>query len=294
MPRENPGGKADRISSAAQGTRRAGAELENSESPSKCPEKILVAKQTGFPLPPKVLGGRERNWNMNEVLRQEKKYLLNMVDAQKLCARLSQVMELDQHNGANGYRIRSLYFDRINDGDFMDKVDGMEQRRKIRLRNYGAEEAFAMLEMKQKEGAYQKKRSLPVKRKDAAALSQGNYTPLLAYGDSFAAECYCLMNTMCYRPRAVVEYRRRAFVAKENRIRVTIDDSITATEACYDIFSPTLCQYPVMDAFQGVLEVKYNGFLPGYIKELVSGANRSEFSVSKYCLARSVGLHYQM
>lgn len=231
---------------------------------------------------------------MNEVLRQEKKYLLNMVDCQKLFARLSRVMEPDRHNGANGYQIRSLYFDRINDGDFMDKVDGMELRRKIRLRNYGAEGASAMLEMKQKEGAYQKKRSLPVKREDAAALVRGDYTPLLAYEEPFAAECYCLMNTMCYRPRAVVEYRRKAFIAKENHIRITIDDSIIATEAAYDIFSKTLCQYPVMDAFHGVLEVKYNGFLPGYIKELVSSANRSEFSVSKYCLARSAGLHYQM
>ena len=49
-------------------------------------------------------------------------------------------------------------------------------------------------------GKYQKKRSLPVKRKDAAALSQGNYTPLLAYGDSFAAECYCLAGRLLSLP----------------------------------------------------------------------------------------------
>ena len=59
----------------------------------------------------------------------------------------------------------------------------------------------------------------------------------------------------------------------------------------FDIFSENLIQYPVWDAFHAVLEVKYNGFLPSYIKELVSSVNCSEISVSKYGLSRSVGLH---
>lgn len=228
---------------------------------------------------------------MNEVLRQEKKYLVNIVASNELCRRLGNIMMEDKHNGAEGYRIRSLYFDTLDDGDFKDKVDGMELRRKIRLRNYDPKADFAMLEMKQKEGAYQRKRSLPMKREEGKQLLRGNYTPLLKFAEPFAAECYGLMNRMCYRPKAVVEYRRKAYVAKENRIRITIDKDMIATEACFDIFSETLSQYPVWDAFHAVLEVKYNGFLPSYIKELVSSINCSEISVSKYCLSRSVGLH---
>ncbi len=228
---------------------------------------------------------------MNEVLRQEKKYLVNIVASNELCRRLGNIMMEDKHNGAEGYRIRSLYFDTLDDGDFKDKVDGMELRRKIRLRNYDPKADFAMLEMKQKEGAYQRKRSLPMKREEGKQLLRGNYTPLLKFAEPFAAECYGLMNRMCYRPKAVVEYRRKAYVAKENRIRITIDKDMIATEACFDIFSETLSQYPVWDAFHAVLEVKYNGFLPSYIKELVSSINCSEISVSKYSLSRSVGLH---
>ncbi len=228
---------------------------------------------------------------MNEVLRQEKKYLVNIAASNELCRRLGNIMMEDKHNGAEGYRIRSLYFDTLDDGDFKDKLDGMELRRKIRLRNYDPRADFAMLEMKQKEGAYQRKRSLPMKREEGKQLLQGNYTPLLKFAEPFAAECYGLMNRMCYRPKAVVEYRRKAYVAKENRIRITIDKDMTATEACFDIFSETLSQYPVWDAFHAVLEVKYNGFLPSYIKELVSSINCSEISVSKYSLSRSVGLH---
>ena len=229
---------------------------------------------------------------MNEVLRQEKKYFMTITDSLKLCARLEGIMIKDVHNGACGYGIRSLYFDTLDDEDYEEKVDGVELRRKIRLRCYDPKSDFAMLEMKQKEGPYQKKRSLKVKREDAKELIAGNYSPLLHYEEPFAFECYGLMNRKVYRPKVVVEYKRKAFIAKENRIRITLDSNIIATESCFDIFSEKLLQYPVLDPFHVVLEVKYNGFLLSYIKALVSQANRSEFSVSKYCLSRSAGLHY--
>lgn len=52
--------------------------------------------------------------------------------------------------------------------------------------------------------------------------------------------------------------------------------------------------YPVLDPFNAVLEVKYNGFLLSYIKSLVNSINRSETTVSKYCLARSAGLGFRL
>jgi len=229
---------------------------------------------------------------MNEVLRQEKKYLLTVPDGQKIEAGLGSCMLQDEHNGPDGYTVRSLYFDALNDGDYRDKIDGIELRRKLRLRVYSPAADFAMLEMKQKEGPYQRKRSLRVGREDARRLCGGDCSPLLKYGNPFAAECYGLMQYKCYRPRSVVEYRRRAFIAKENHIRITLDSRITATEARWDLFASDLAQYPVLDSFNLILEVKYNGFLLSYIKELVSEADRSEFSQSKYCLGRSVGLRF--
>ena len=78
------------------------------------------------------------------------------------------------------------------------------------------------------------------------------------------------------------------------RIRVTLDHHIVSTEARLDLFALDLNLYPVLGPFQGVLEVKYNGFLLSYIKSAVSQADRSELSVSKYCLARSAGLKFRM
>ncbi len=231
---------------------------------------------------------------MNEVFRQEKKYWMTQIDMQILSGRLEKVMLQDPHNGAQGYTIRSLYFDTLGETDYQGKIDGLEVRRKIRLRAYDPTAAFAMLEMKQKEGNYQKKRSLRLERADAQAVARGQYDPLLRYADPFAAECYGLLHGQCYRPKTIVEYRRKAFIARENKIRITLDHQIRATESCWDLFSPQLNLYPVMDPFNGLLEVKYNGFLLSYIKTLINGADRGELSVSKYCLARSATLHYSL
>ena len=225
---------------------------------------------------------------MNEVSRQEKKYAINIADGANLRSRLGAVMHADAHNGAQGYVIRSLYFDTPDDQDFTDKADGLELRRKIRPQS-----DFAMLEMKQKEGPYQRKRSLRLRREEAVRLCQGDYRPLLSHTDPFAAECYGLMHCRCYRPKAVVAYRRQAYVARENHIRITLDSQITATESSYDLFSQQLPLYTVMDPFQMVLEVKYNGFLLSYLKDLLDLVARPELSVSKYCLARSVSLSLQ-
>lgn len=230
---------------------------------------------------------------MNEVLRQEKKYAIDLAEGAALRSRLGRVMQADAHNGLLGYPIRSLYFDTLNDQDFFDKIEGIELRRKIRLRIYSPQADTAKLEMKQKQGQYQKKRSLTIRRADAIAMSQGDYRPLLQYKDPFAAECYVLMHARCYRPRTIVEYLRQAYIAKENQIRLTLDSQIRATESSFDLFAENLPLTPVMDPFSMVLEVKFNGFLLSYLKDLLNEVHRPELSVSKYVMARRFTMGFQ-
>lgn len=200
--------------------------------------------------------------------------------------RLARILQEDAHNGVHGYLIRSLYFDTVYDGDFFEKLAGVETRRKLRLRCYDPNASYAMLEMKQKQGASQLKRSLRVSREDALLLTKGDYSPLLRYPDAFAAECYALMKCRCYLPRTIVEYRRKAFIAKENKIRVTFDSDIVCTESSFELFSPTLNMSPVLDPYDVVMEVKFNGFLLDYIRGTINSVDKSELSVSKYVLAR--------
>jgi outer membrane lipoprotein-sorting protein len=114
----------------------------------------------------------------------------------------------------------------------------------------------------------------------------------LRYREDFAAECYALMQMQVYRPKTIVEYNRKAFIAKENKIRITFDHQIVSTESDTNIFAKDLNMNPVLDPFAVVLEVKFNGFLLDYIKDLLSNAQKSELSVSKYMLARQASYKY--
>lgn len=229
---------------------------------------------------------------MNEVLRQEKKFLISIDQYYYYSDHFKNIMQLDQHSDNDGYEIRSLYFDSLDDRDFQEKEDGVEIRRKIRLRNYGADSTFAKLEMKQKQGALQKKRSLKMDKEAALRLINRDYSVLLEYPEPFAQECYAIMNMHCYQPKTVVSYQRKAFVAKENNIRVTFDHHIVSSESDFNIFSKDLIQNPVFDPYMVVLEVKYDGFLLQYIKDMLNECDKSETSVSKYCLGRTTSKHF--
>ncbi len=230
---------------------------------------------------------------MRDVLREEKKFLLDEAAALALRARLSPVVHADKHNGADGYAVRSLYFDTLDDRDFLEKEAGIELRRKLRLRVYSPQADFALFEMKQKQGQYQRKRSLRLTREDAQALIAGDRDVLLRDGSDFGRECYSLMQTWAYMPRTVVEYDRFAFVSPENSIRITFDSAVRANESCFDLFDAQLPLNRVLLPFAVVLEVKFNGFLLSYIKDMLLPVQQSELSVSKYCMARQTGRNYQ-
>lgn len=230
---------------------------------------------------------------MRNISRKEKKFLVDLASAKKLEGLLSQVMPGDPHNGSRGYPVRSLYFDTLHDRDFAEKMFGTDPRRKVRLRVYDPAADFALLELKQKQGENQRKRSLPLTQAEARRLIDGDFDVLLGREEPFAAEMHALMSINGYRPKAVVEYDRTAFIAKENKTRVTFDRSIRATELNCDLFDPKLPLYPVFDPFNVVLEVKFDGFLLSYVRSALNMADKSELSVSKYCLARGARMAYQ-
>ena len=60
---------------------------------------------------------------MSEVLRQEKKYLLSYDQFRRLDHQFMQVLHPDSHNGMNGYAVRSLYFDTLQERDFYEKEE---------------------------------------------------------------------------------------------------------------------------------------------------------------------------
>jgi len=89
-----------------------------------------------------------------------------------------------------------------------------------------------------------------------------------------------------------VMYTRKVFIAHENDIRITFDHNIKGSESNFDIFSNDVPGNMIFDPFLVVMEVKFNGFLLSYIKDVINEVNASELAVSKYCLGRTIGKQY--
>lgn len=59
-------------------------------------------------------------------LRHEFKHEISYVDMLSLRSRLSAVMQQDSHAINGRYKIRSLYFDNLNDKALLEKVNGVK------------------------------------------------------------------------------------------------------------------------------------------------------------------------
>ena len=157
---------------------------------------------------------------MLDVLRREIKYELDSCLEMRLRQQLSAVLQADPHNGAEGYLVRSLYFDTPDSLDYYEKIHGLEARKKIRLRIYGFGDAPAKLELKQKQGTLQRKQSLTLPREQAERIIAGDLS-CLAYCGDFGQYMERLMRLGAYRPSCLIEYDRIAFFCATNDTRIT-------------------------------------------------------------------------
>lgn len=224
------------------------------------------------------------------VARTETKYAIDDLTAARLRGALDLLMRRDAMGGTDGYTVRSLYFDTPLDQDYLDKMDGLEERQKVRLRIYSPEDRTAKLELKRKIGKYQWKKSLTVTRDDAQLVVSGQYARLRErVGSPFGGRLLSMMERQVYRPRTLVEFRRLAYVAPIENTRVTFDTGLCASQSARDLFAPTPAYHPILHPV--ILEVKCTNVLASHIKFALGIVDQLPVSISKYCLGRQVSFY---
>ena len=221
---------------------------------------------------------------MLDVSRQERKYLLSPPEVPGIQKRVAAFARSDSHNGENGYGVWSVYFDTVENRDYWDKVNGEFRRQKFRLRTYSQGDTVK-LELKEKLGEYQRKRSLELSKEEAEVALQGDFSFLLSRQEAFAGELYCIAAANAYRPRLTVFYRRLAYYLEENDTRITFDSHISWSRGGLILF-PRPVVTPIRSS-QTVLEVKYRGYLPANLK--LALGDRIQESVGKYSLCAQGG-----
>ena len=206
-----------------------------------------------------------------------------------MVARLRAVCQSDPHVGPNGqYVISSLYFDNFQDKALREKNDGAPHREKFRIRYYNGDTSFIMLEKKVKDDDLGYKLSARISCEEVQKIIDGDTDWMPFSGRELIVELYTKMHTQLLRPKVIVDYTRTPFVYGPGNVRVTVDENIRTSLIVRDFLRSDHVTIPAGDTVM-LLEVKWDGFLPGTIWRAVQMHGRSSGAFSKYARCRIYG-----
>ena len=217
--------------------------------------------------------------------RVEQKYLVSDMDLALIAGRLKALMEQDLHQDGDSYEVRSIYMDDIWDSCMEENEDGVDGRKKYRIRTYDTPNAPLRLEIKEKCRGYTKK--------SGSVLEQEAYEAILSGGDmdfgSDPVRNQLLLQMRCRKlePKIAVVYQRTAFVHPVGNVRITFDRNIMASRELDSFLDPHMSGLiPVLPAGMHVLEVKYDELLPDLISGQLEIGKLCQTAFSKYYLGR--------
>jgi len=188
------------------------------------------------------------------------------------------------------YKVVSLYYDSPTFYYYHQKIDGTRNRKKFRLRTYCVDGSFAkpiFFEIKRKfDSVILKDRFLLDMPLYEDFIKDGRFAGMESRGGNSTHVAEEYEETAARRslgPKVLITYRREPYLGAFNKnFRITFDYDIKACEGT-SLFEKK-CDTPVL-ADGVIMEIKFNGRLPHYIKEIIDGYNLERVAYSKYCHA---------
>ncbi|NCB41421.1 MAG: polyphosphate polymerase domain-containing protein [Clostridia bacterium] len=228
---------------------------------------------------------------MNELkYRHEYKLAINLFDYHALRQRMIAVTSIDKNAGEDRrYHIRSLYFDNDNDKVLREKLYGLPNREKFRIRLYNIDDALIRLEKKSKINGLCNKRSTGLTRENTQQVLEGDLSWMTGSNDPLIVEFYNKLRVERLRPRTIVDYWREAYVFPYGNVRVTFDTNIRTGIYATGIFDSSIPTLSVGEPGVMLMEVKYDNFLPDIMRDLIQTNTRHTEAFSKYAACRIYG-----
>lgn len=223
---------------------------------------------------------------MRSGLRKEIKYIIPKIEFLRLKKHLEALMRKDSHCSDGSYMVRSQYYDSLRDQDLRDNVDGNMEKRKIRLRTYTLDASKIKLEYKCKSNSEGTKYAIWISREEAAMMESGKYGFLLDHEEELAKILYVKMMQGAYRAKTIIQYNRMAYIHHVCNFRITFDTDLKSTLNPHGLFSKELSFVPLIEGDRGIMEVKYNEFLPSVFKGLLQEIDALQEASSKYSMSR--------
>lgn len=240
-----------------------------------------------------------------DVGRYEYKYAVPASLRDEILGRADAYCTPDPHGrdiggGARGYIVHSLYFDTPDLADYTARLAAKEVRVRLRVRTYGApgDGAPVFLEDKRKLGCQVIKHR--VKIGDAETWTgNADPRPWRAMGQRIQGRGRYAVDHFLRRvddegrtPVSVVHYRREVFVDRNperRQVRLTLDYDITGSVSPgpHDLYAPPDIFLIPQDWM--VVELKFGGDRPGWMRKLVRELGLISESVSKFGLSVALG-----
>jgi len=222
--------------------------------------------------------------------RFEFKYIVNKSISLAIQNEVKHFMEQDTFTGVkNKYLVRSLYFDNNIFSSFNEKIDGIKNRHKFRIRTYSHQEDAGtpiFLEMKGRNNQRTFKNRTKINSEDLDLFcSQKNCFDLKKkYLDNELIEQY-IFDT--YRkkiiPKVLIDYNRLPLISKNGLyFRLTFDSNIKACTA-QNIFKDK-CNWKICIPGNDILEVKFDLTIPPWFHRIIQSYQLKRISVSKFVL----------
>jgi len=223
---------------------------------------------------------------MIKIFRHELKYYINYFEYHTLRNRLRMVLKHDKYADEDGnYHIRSLYFDDIKNEALFEKQSGTLKRNKYRIRIYNLNDDVIKLESKERIGQFIHKTSQTISKTEYDFLVNSEFEKL--------DRSKPLVNTFLIdseinrlKPKVIVDYVREAYMSPINNIRITFDKFLKTGLYKTDIFDKNVPTIDVVEEPKMILEIKYDNFLPDFIKNILQIESAQRYAISKYVICR--------
>ena len=224
--------------------------------------------------------------------RHELKYTLSSLDSMVLKNRLSKLLKMDKNCADQEYNITSLYFDNLNNTAYLQKINGNSIRHKYRIRYYNDDPTLLKLERKSKVHNMTKKVSAPLTRDELKKIYNGDYDFLIQKEEEIFKYFYIQLSHGLIQPKVIVTYTRTAFVHPVGNLRITFDSYVMTAGNQTDIFEENINYTPAIGTDEVILEIKFNGVIPDFIKNIMQTDKIMQSSSSKYVYSRKYNYQF--
>jgi hypothetical protein len=222
-----------------------------------------------------------------KIFRHEFKYFINYAAYSILSRKLKIILKSDRHsNQENEYHIRSLYFDDVKNSALFEKQSGILERKKYRIRMYNYKDDIIKLEKKIRVGQYIRKVSAPLSRVEFDNILSGNIDFLKSKNNNLFMEFYVDLTSTGFKPVVIVDYIREAYIYKYGNVRITFDKHLKTGLRRLDALNPNIPVVDVIEEPKMILEVKYDNYLPDFIRNVLQIKNPQRYAISKYVICR--------